>query len=131
MPHRLLVVDDDPFFRRIVQGIFTPPDYQVTEAVDGVDGLEKVNADPPEVILLDIVMPVLDGYQVFQALKDHPTANTIPVIFVTGKTEDEVNRLAYRAAAFACIPKPVRWEALLATVELALLQAGRRTTHPA
>jgi len=124
--HRVLIVDDDPMFREVAGGILSATGYDLVEAVDGVDGLDKVTACLPDVVLLDLMLPVLDGYQVFQALKVHPTAHRTPVIFVTASTETELSRLAQETDAFACLHKPVRPAALLATIELALLQAGRQ-----
>ncbi len=126
MPHRVLIIDDDHLIRQMVRDFLAGTDYEVLEAVDGVDGLDVAEHRQPEVILLDLMMPGIDGYTVCQGLKENPTTKTVPVIFLTSGAESSLNRLAYAAGAVACIPKPFRREALLATVALALKQATRR-----
>jgi len=125
MRPRILIVDDDPLFREFLRDVLPTADYDLVEAADGVEALDEVNQVVPDVILLDLVLPVLDGYEVFHALKDHPVASATPIIFVTARTEPELSRLAAQAGAFAYLPKPVRAETLVATITLAL-RARRR-----
>jgi CheY-like chemotaxis protein len=126
MPHQVLVIDDDHLIRQMVRDFLEGTDYVVLEAVDGMEGLALAERHQPEVILLDLVMPGIDGYEVCQGLKENPTTKAIPVIFVTSSVQSSLNHLAYTAGAVACVPKPFRREALLATVALALNQVKGR-----
>jgi two-component system alkaline phosphatase synthesis response regulator PhoP len=80
---RILVVDDEPDFAAIVQGNLEKEGFMVDVAYNGVEGLEKVKANPPDAIVLDVMMPELDGYQVCSQLKGDDTFCNIPVILLT------------------------------------------------
>jgi len=80
---RILVVDDEPDFAAIVQGNLEKEGFQVDVAYNGVEGLEKVKANPPDAIVLDVMMPELDGYTVCSKLKGDDNFCNIPVILLT------------------------------------------------
>lgn len=80
---RILVVDDEPDFAAIVQGNLEKEGYAVEVAYNGVEGLEKVHANPPDAIVLDVMMPELDGYKVCSKLKEDDQFCDIPVILLT------------------------------------------------
>ena len=80
---RILLVDDEPDFCAIVQGDLKKEGFEVEVAYDGVDGLAKVKANPPDVIVLDVMMPEMDGYTVCKKLKQDPKLKEIPVIMLT------------------------------------------------
>ncbi len=80
---RVLVVDDEPDFAAIVQTNLEKEGFEVEVAYNGVEGLEKVHANPPDAIVLDIMMPEMDGYAVCKALKSDEKCADIPVILLT------------------------------------------------
>ncbi len=121
---RVLIVDDDPLTRRLVRDVLTTSGYEVSEGVDGPDGLQKVTTQPPHVILLDLLMPGIDGYEVCRSLKRNPKTREIPVIILTASEDLRLNRLAYAAGAFACITKPFRRVPLVGLIGAALGQRG-------
>lgn len=123
MRERVLIIDDDAILRHMVRSILELAEYEALEAVDGPDALAQATHGHPDVILLDLMMPGMDGYETCRGLKADPATADIPVIFVTASADPALNRRAYAAGAIACIPKPFRREALLATVELARKQA--------
>ena len=95
---RILVIEDDPKLRFIIQMQLTDAKdsvYEVRTAEDGVRGLEEVRRDPPDLILLDVMMPRLDGYEVCRQLKANPLTSRIPIIFLTAKStfEDKIHGL--------------------------------------
>jgi len=126
MPDRVLIIDDDPILRHMVRSFLELAAYEALEAGDGPDGLAQAAHRHPDIILLDLMMPGMDGYETCRGLKGNPTTAAIPVIFVTASADPTLNRRAYAAGAVACIPKPFRREALLATIDLARKQARRR-----
>ncbi len=123
---RVLIVDDDGVIRGLIRHFLEIADYEVVEAADGNVGLAKAAQFHPEVILLDVRMPGLDGYEVCRRLKANPETRQIPVIFVTVVEDLRLNRLAYQAGGAACIRKPIRREALLAVIAAVLASAERR-----
>ena len=80
---RILVVDDEPDFCAIVQGQLEKEGFAVELAYDGVQGLEKVQTNPPDAIVLDVMMPERDGYDLCSSLKEHKKYASIPVILLT------------------------------------------------
>jgi len=80
---RILVVDDEPDFCSIVQGQLEKEGFEVELAYNGVEGMEKVQADPPDAIVLDVMMPEKDGYEMCKELKADSNLCEIPVLLLT------------------------------------------------
>jgi two-component system alkaline phosphatase synthesis response regulator PhoP len=80
---RILVVDDEPDFASIVQGNLEKEGFEVEVAYNGVEGLERVQANPPDAIVLDVMMPEKDGYEMCKELKDDTRFCEIPVVLLT------------------------------------------------
>jgi two-component system, OmpR family, alkaline phosphatase synthesis response regulator PhoP len=80
---RILLVDDEPDFCSIVQGQLEKEGFEVELAYNGVEGLEKIRANPPDAIILDVMMPEKDGYEVCKELKDDEKLADIPVVLLT------------------------------------------------
>ena len=80
---RILVVDDEPDFASIVQGNLEKEGFEVEVAYNGVEGLEKVHANPPDAIVLDVMMPEKDGYEMCADLKGDEKYRDIPIILLT------------------------------------------------
>ena len=119
MPNRMqvLVIDDEVRDRDLVAAILQTAGYEVRLAESGAHGLEQVSAAPPDVILLDIQMPGMDGYEVCRLLRLAPGSRRIPVIMITASDDPALNSRAYAVGAQACVPKPLRGNALIATVQ--------------
>lgn len=120
----VLVVDDDHLHCRMVRDLLEVTGYAVVEAADGTEGLAKAEALRPHIILLDLLMPGIDGYEVCRTLKKNPETSAIPVIIVTSSPDVTLDHLAYAAGAVACIRKPFRREALFAVINVALKTAN-------
>jgi putative two-component system response regulator len=121
----VLVVDDVPENLEVVGGLLRP-DYHVKVANSGPRALHAARTEPvPDLILLDIMMPVMDGYAVLEALRADPVTRDIPVIFVTAMDGDEKEQLGLALGAVDYIAKPIRPAILQARVrnQLELKQA--------
>lgn len=103
---RLLVVDDQPINIQVMHQIFAS-DHQVFMATSGAQALAFCRATPPDLVLLDIVMPGMDGFEVCEALKSDASTKDIPVIFVTGHTDAAQETLGLELGAVDFISKPV------------------------
>jgi putative two-component system response regulator len=128
---KILVIDDEKFFLDVMVELLNG-DYKVSVAMDGEQGLRRAQADPPpDLILLDILMPDKDGYQICKELKDNPVTRDIPVIFLTVKSEvnDEVK--GFELGAVDYILKPISPPIVKARVatHLALHRAQCQLTH--
>jgi two-component system alkaline phosphatase synthesis response regulator PhoP len=108
---RILVVDDEPDFASIVQANLEKEGFEVEVAYDGVEGLEKVKANPPDAIVLDVMMPEMDGYQLCSRLKGNDVYCNIPIVLLTA-VADHVTSTRYSHAdgmateADDYLPKP-------------------------
>ncbi|MDQ6975596.1 MAG: response regulator [Mariprofundaceae bacterium] len=113
MVRKVLVVDDSPTDRASLEAILNKAGYIVSTADSGVTALEKVKADTPDVIFLDIIMPDMDGYRTCRTLKKDAASKDIPIIFVTSKKEKADKMWAMRQGGDGYIVKPAEEEAVL------------------
>ena len=119
---RILVVDDEPDFASIVQGNLEKEGFEVEVAYDGVEGLEKVKANPPDVVVLDVMMPEKDGYEMCKEVKADERFADIPVIMLTA-VGDHVTSTRYSHAdgrsmeAEDYLAKPASAEEITASVK--------------
>ena len=86
MAKKVLIVDDEAGILEMVNKTLTKQGYAVTTSPDGKDALDKITQSKFDIIILDIMMPYLDGFEVLQAMKRKPETRNIPVIFLTAKT---------------------------------------------
>jgi sigma-B regulation protein RsbU (phosphoserine phosphatase) len=122
----ILVVDDVPTNLRLLSGMLTEQGYKVRSVISGDMALMATRADPPDLILLDINMPGMNGYEVCAHLKANSKTRDIPIIFISalGETEDKVR--AFAAGGVDYVAKPFRVEEVLARVETHLTLRGLR-----
>lgn len=104
---RILVVDDEPINRRVLEAMLIPLGYEVFLAQDGPEALEQVYNNMPDLILLDVMMPGMDGFEVCRKLKSKPGTKPIPVVIVTALREVEDRVKALEAGADDFLTKPV------------------------
>lgn len=105
--HKVLLVDDDERNLRVLQGILAPLQYDLRLASNGADALSQVAEDPPDLILLDVMMPGMSGFEVCKTLKDDEKTHFIPIVLVTALTERESKIEGVEAGADDFLNKPV------------------------
>ncbi len=103
---KILVVEDDQDIRDLLVDSLSDMGFDVTEAEDGGAGLQSALEDPPDIILLDIMMPVMDGFQVLSQLRENPDTQSISVIMVSAKGQEQDIVNAQSAGAWGYIIKP-------------------------
>src|SRR6185436_4887475 len=113
----VLVIDDSPTITKVVQLVLTKAGYQVQTAVDGEAGLEAVRAQRPDVILLDFVMPRMNGYQFCRELVADPALRDIPVVLMSAKGDQVGERFVKVMGIVDYITKPFSPEAITAVVQ--------------
>ncbi|MGB4360213.1 MAG: response regulator [Rhodoferax sp.] len=106
-PARILVVDDEERNRRLLVAMLEAEGYAASEAADGAQALDTARADPPDLILLDIMMPGLDGYEVARQLKAAKATCSVPVVMVTALDDRESRLRGLEAGAEEFVSKPV------------------------
>jgi DNA-binding response OmpR family regulator len=116
MAKKVLVVDDSPTDLQMLSSLLKKQGYEVTTAVDGEDALDKAAATHPPLVLLDIILPKKNGYQVCRQLKTQPETTGIKVILVSSKNQESDKFWGMKQGADDYIAKPYRDEDLLAAV---------------
>ncbi len=113
---RILIVDDSRTAVMMTGMILGKGTYDVVTAADGVDGLSKALAAPPDLILLDVMMPNMDGFETCRKLRSQPATKDVPIIMVTTRGEPQNLELGYASGCSDYITKPVSAVELLAKV---------------
>ena len=107
----ILLADDDPSIRLMIRHVLESEEYDIVEAADGLEAIKAVEKHHPAIILLDAVMPGLDGFSTCEQIKDKGFAD-IPVIMITGLDDDASVERAYDVGAIDFITKPIKWAVL-------------------
>jgi two-component system cell cycle response regulator len=113
-----LVVDDNKITTKLLNRYLTPAGYNVKEAYDGIECLEKVQEELPDAIVLDVMMPRLDGYETVKRLKSDPKTSKIPVVIVTALNDVSNQVKAIESGADDFLSKPIEDKLLIAKVKL-------------
>jgi DNA-binding response OmpR family regulator len=121
-PQRILIVDDEAHNLRLAVETLRDFGFDLMTARNGEDGLFTAREGRPELILLDILMPGLDGFGVCSLLKSEPSTRGIPVVFLTGQTDTEQKLRAFQVGGVDYITKPFDAREVLARVVLHLDQ---------
>jgi DNA-binding response OmpR family regulator len=115
-PVRVLIVDDERQNRELLEIMLEPEGFVVLTAASGAAALALIAREPPDIILLDVMMPGLDGYQVATALKGAAATRNIPVILLTGLDDHQARTLGRKAGADDFLSRPVDRAELCARV---------------
>jgi predicted ATPase/signal transduction histidine kinase/CheY-like chemotaxis protein/tRNA A-37 threonylcarbamoyl transferase component Bud32 len=113
----VLVVDDKPFNRTVITDLLQPLGFQVIEAGDGQEGLDKAVAEQPDVVLVDLVMPLMDGFEMTRRLRRIPQLKNVIVLALSASVLEFDQRLSQEACCDDFLPKPVRETVLLEKLE--------------
>lgn len=117
MAKKILVVDDERHIVRLVEVNLTRAGYDVVSAYDGVEALEKVAEDIPDMIVLDVMMPRMDGFEVLKNLQADPKYKDIPVIMLTAKAQDADIFKGWQSGVSSYLTKPFNPKELLVFVQ--------------
>ncbi|NQU73054.1 MAG: response regulator, partial [Rhodospirillales bacterium] len=122
----ILCVEDDIPIRRLIVDLLEADGHETIEAGDGQDGMEAVFEHKPDLVLLDVMMPVMDGFEVLTVLREkHPKFADMPIIFLTALASREHVIAGKELGADDYITKPIDTEMLIATVNSRLIQIAR------
>ena len=117
---KILVVDDEIHIIKIIAYKMRSAGYEVVSARDGVEALEQVRAGRPDLILLDVMMPRMDGFQTLEALRADPATRDIPVFLLTVKSKEADRQRGFQLGADDYLTKPFSPNKLLERVDQAL-----------
>lgn len=125
MKQRILVVEDQEDNRRIMRDLLASAGYHVIEAVSGVEGVEKAASEKPDLILMDLQLPTIDGLEATRRIKAEPALRETPVIAVTSYALSGDNEKAVAAGCDGYFSKPVSPRRLLAKIRTILPKLGK------
>ncbi len=125
-PPLILIVDDDMFMRKILVRYLERENYRVVEAADGLEALKLYQEYQPDMILLDAMMPVLDGFECCSRLQKLPHGDHTPILIITALEDRESVDRAYEVGASDYVTKPIHWAVLRQRVRRLLEQANLR-----
>jgi two-component system KDP operon response regulator KdpE len=114
---KILLVDDEDQLRRLLRELLEREGYEVVEARDGAEALEQVDRHGPDVILLDLNLPGMDGYTVLAHLRSRPATETLPIVVLTAKGDEDNEVRVLQAGADDFLTKPFRARALYARLD--------------
>lgn len=121
---KVLIVDDEPNIVTALEFLFRRSGYDVRQAVNGAEALEQIEAYRPDVVLMDVMMPVKSGYEVCQKMRERPDLAQIKIVMLSAKgSEAEVNK-GLSLGADLYITKPFSTQELVATIDRLLDQGG-------
>ncbi len=127
-PHKLLLIDDDRSIRLALKGIFSEEDIQVEEAADGSKAVAICRSSMPDVILIDAMMPGLNGFEATRQIRALENGSDVPILMVTALDDDDAISHAFNSGATDYITKPIHFSVLKQRV-LRLIKAGKTEQH--
>ncbi len=119
----ILIIEDDPEAAHILELSLRREGYQVTIAMDGIQGLHAIQTQHPDLVLLDLMMPDIDGFEVCRRVRANPATTHLPIIVVSARTQDADKQMAAQVGANAYLTKPYRRTELLAAIRARLPQS--------
>ena len=117
---KILIIDDEKLVRTMLTDLLQIKGFTVVSAEDGPTGLAAAKKEKPNVIILDVMMPGMDGFEVCETLKKDGATTTIPVIILTASEDAHLTKKAFKAGAEFTLVKAGKTEGLLSTLHLAL-----------
>ena len=123
----IMVVDDSVTVRKVTSRLLERQGYDVVTAKDGQDALEKLEHIRPDVILLDVEMPRMDGFEFTRRLRQHNLLQALPIIMISSRTGEKYREMAQQLEVNDYLGKPFQEEQLLAKIQMLLMQATRQT----
>ena len=117
MARKILVVDDEPEILEMIESRLTASGYKVCTAKDGIEGIEKLYQFMPDLILLDVLMPRVDGFKTLEILRKYQSTVEVPIVMITAKRESGNILKAQELKATDYIVKPFKAEELLKTIQ--------------
>ncbi|MFH1027734.1 MAG: response regulator transcription factor [Pseudomonadota bacterium] len=125
-PAHVLVIEDDDIVARTIERSLRGDEFRVTLTHSGVEGLKTARRRPPDLVILDIIMPGMDGYTVCREMRSDPLLVDIPILFLTAKIKDEDKIAGFNAGADDYLCKPFNVDELVLRIQAILRRARRR-----
>ena len=121
--HKILVIDDSRVIRNMVRDMLPKGNFQVLEAKDGVEGLDCIRQERPNLIMLDFLLPRMSGWEVFQHIQNSSELQSIPLVLMSGRREEVAEKITEPFQYFEFIEKPFEQKELIEAIKAAMAKA--------
>ncbi len=126
--HKILVIDDSRVIRNMVRDMLPKGNFEVLEAKDGIEGLNSIRQDRPNLIMLDFLLPRMSGWEVFQHIQEQQELQRIPLVLMSGRREEVTEKISEPFEYFEFIEKPFEQKELIEAIKSAMAKA--KLTRP-
>ncbi|MEM6869359.1 MAG: response regulator [Cyanobacteria bacterium P01_C01_bin.121] len=123
--HKILVIDDSRVIRARVRDMLPNGNFEVIEAKDGIEGIDAIRAQKPNLIMLDFLLPRMSGYEVYQEIQSKPEFQSIPLVMMSGRREELTEKIQEPFEFFELIEKPVEQKELIGAIKGAMAKARK------
>ena len=123
--HKILVIDDSRVIRMRVRDMLPQGNFEVIEATDGVEGLEAIRNQRPNLIMLDFLLPRMSGWEVFQEIQASPELQKIPLVLMSGRREEVTEKIQGPFEFFEFIQKPFEQKELIEAIKASMVKARK------
>ena len=121
---RILIVEDEESLMKLESIILSSKGFSVTGCPDGTSALEEIDRNPPDLVILDIMLPDIDGFEVCRRIRSHPVSGSVPVIMLTARKNSQDIDRGVQTGADAYITKPFKSAQLIGTIDQLLSSSG-------
>lgn len=123
--HKILVIDDSRVIRARVRDMLPQGNFEVIEAKDGIEGIDAIRAQKPNLIMLDFLLPRMSGYEVYQEIQTQPEFQKIPLVMMSGRREELAEKIQEPFEFFEFIEKPFEQRELIGAIKGAMAKARK------
>ena len=123
--HKILVIDDSRVIRARVREMLPQGNFEVIEATDGIEGIEAIRAQKPNLIMLDFLLPRMSGYEVYEEIQSDPAFQSIPLVMMSGRREELTEKIQEPFEFFEFIEKPFEQKELIGAIKGAMAKARK------
>ena len=121
--HKVVVIDDSAVIRNMVRDMLPKGNFEVLEAKDGVQGINLIRQERPNLIMLDFLLPKLSGWEVYQQIQQNAELQKIPLVVMSGRKEEVVEKIPEPFEYFEFIPKPFEQKDLIGAIKAAMVKS--------
>ena len=123
--HKILVIDDSKVIRMRVRDMLPQGNFEVLEAKDGLEGFNLIRSERPNLIMLDFLLPKMSGWEVYQSVQDDLELKAIPLVLMSGRKEEVLEKIPEPFEYFAFVEKPFEQRELVAAIKEAMVKAKK------
>lgn len=124
--HKILVIDDSMVIRRTVKDMLPPGKFDVVEAKDGLQGMELIRSENPNLIMLDFFLPKKSGWDVYQEIQNDPYLQTVPLLLMSGRKDEVTDKIPEPFEFFAFLEKPFDQKQLIQGIRDAMERSSKK-----